>query len=193
MRGKGGRPSITSSSAVSSPNRYSSGPVTSVTGTVSVQPAASISAMAARSRSASVANAALVAMITESAPTAWAAISAPSSTRYGIGAQDRPVLERAGFALGGVDHDGRRERRGAVGDDRPPLARDGEAGAAATAQAGGVDQVDDRGGVDAARRAAVPRRRRSASASVRTGEAGRTRGVKSRDMRPIVTRKPRTL
>ena len=45
QRGSGSEPSITSRSAFSSPNRYSSGPVTMCTGT-STQPAAIISSRA---------------------------------------------------------------------------------------------------------------------------------------------------
>ena len=64
-----------------------------------------------RSRRRSWSNDALVPTITSTAPIVWAAISAPSSTQVRVLQQDRPVLERAGLALGGVDHHRRRLRR----------------------------------------------------------------------------------
>ena len=59
-------------------------------------------------------------------------------------AQDRAVLERARLALGAVDHDGRRDFRRRVRAHRPPLRAGREAGAAAAAQAGRLELVDDR-------------------------------------------------
>jgi hypothetical protein len=53
MRGKGSLPSITSRSAFSSPNRYSSGPGTSSTGTPPIRSCLAISSMAAARRAIS--------------------------------------------------------------------------------------------------------------------------------------------
>ena len=80
MRGNGARPSTTSSSAVSSPKRYSSGPVATVTSTSSRMPASRISAMAASTRARSTVPEALSATTTSPPVTAWAAMSAPSIT-----------------------------------------------------------------------------------------------------------------
>ena len=81
IRGNGGRPSTTSSSAVSSPKRYSAGPSSTSIATPSHQPAASTSVTASRRRATMSVNEAFVATTIWSAPTAWAAMSAPSSTR----------------------------------------------------------------------------------------------------------------
>jgi hypothetical protein len=73
-------PSITSSSAFSSPNRYSSGPVITTTVRLPNHPRASISAKAPRTRSISGAKLALRAMNTSRASTATALMSRPSRT-----------------------------------------------------------------------------------------------------------------
>jgi hypothetical protein len=80
MRGNGGLPSSTSSSPVSSPNRYSPGPRATAIVMPGIQSVSRISAMADSSRSFSSRNVSLMATITRSAPTAEAAISAPSMT-----------------------------------------------------------------------------------------------------------------
>src|SRR5207248_11754646 len=82
-RGNGPRPSIASSSPVSSPYRYSGGPSNTLSSTSVAQRAPWISSMARRRRSASAVNVSLMATITVSALSANAAMSAPSSTRYG--------------------------------------------------------------------------------------------------------------
>ena len=80
VRGRGGLPSITSRSAFSSPKRYSSGPVTSSTGTSPIRSAAAISRIACRTRSTSRAAPALMQIQAPSAPTARAAMASPSRT-----------------------------------------------------------------------------------------------------------------
>ena len=75
---------MTSSSAVSSPYRYSLGPSTIEIATSFVQPALVSSSTADRTRRSSSTNRALVAKTISFAPTACAAISAPSSTAYGL-------------------------------------------------------------------------------------------------------------
>ena len=150
MRGNGGRPSITSSSAVSSPKRYSSGPVTTETGTVAVQPSASISAMAASRRRTTPVNAALVAMITESAPTAWAAMSAPSSTRYGSRRRISRSLRQPGSPSAALTTTVGRITGDVFEMTVCHFRPGGEAGAATTAESGGGHEVDDGAAVDGA-------------------------------------------
>src|SRR6267154_1694890 len=69
-RGRGSSPSITSSSAFSSPNRYSSGPVTSVIGTSPTSPASLISRTARVNASISGSNDAFTARYAPTAPPA---------------------------------------------------------------------------------------------------------------------------
>ena len=126
-----GRPSTTSRSAVSSPNRYSSGPATTSMATVSAQPAEASSAIACRSRAISAANVDFTATMTRSAPTVSAAISAPSRTRYGLRDKSSRSLKLPGSPLGPVDdHRGSQRRRGVPGDGAP-LRASREPGSAA--------------------------------------------------------------
>jgi hypothetical protein len=71
---------MTSSSAFSSPKRYSSGPVTTVMRTSPSQPTPSISSSALRTASSSSVKLAFIARYASVAPTAYAAMSSPSST-----------------------------------------------------------------------------------------------------------------
>ena len=132
---RAGRPSTTSSSAVSSPYRYSSGPFDHVDGEMAgAQPSAAISEAAVfgvgrpRGRSG-----ALVATTTSSAPDGegsdrWL----PSMHPVGVGPDDGPVLERPGLTFGGVDHHGEWHIVGGTGiDHRLPLGGGGEPGSAA--------------------------------------------------------------
>ena len=80
MRGKGWRPSMASSSAVSSPYRYSPGPSNTSSSTPATNSAARNSSTAIRSRLTSVRKERLRAKMTLSAPTARAATRAPSTT-----------------------------------------------------------------------------------------------------------------
>ena len=84
QRGIGSLPSITSRSAFSSPNRYSSGPATSVIGASDTKPAAAICSSARRSAAISGSNDAFTAMNASRAPTTVAAIDSPSITWYGF-------------------------------------------------------------------------------------------------------------
>jgi len=84
QRGSGSLPSITSSSAFSSPKRYSSGPVTTVTVIPPSQSASSTSTSALRTASSSGAKLAFIAMNASVAPTDSAAMSSPSITAYGF-------------------------------------------------------------------------------------------------------------
>ena len=79
-RGSGGLPSMTSRSAFSSPNRYSSGPETIVTVHSAQMPAFCISCTARVTRSYSVVNFSLRAMNASLAPTAKAAMTTPSTS-----------------------------------------------------------------------------------------------------------------
>ena len=81
--GSGSRPSITSRSAFSSPNRYSSGPSTIETLRSPSSPIVLISSAARRSALTSRAYLRLVAEYACLAPTANAAMASPSMTRYG--------------------------------------------------------------------------------------------------------------
>ena len=78
--GSGSFPSITSSMAFSSPNRYSSGPWISSIGTGPTRSRAAISSIAAVRRLTSWPKPALIPMNACSAPTAYAAIPRPSTT-----------------------------------------------------------------------------------------------------------------
>src|ERR671910_308144 len=84
MRGSGSLPSMTSSSAFSSPNRYSSGPGVSSMATGPIRSRAAMSSIATRKRSISCSNAVLMPMKARSAPTACAAMPRPSTTWYGF-------------------------------------------------------------------------------------------------------------
>ena len=66
----------------------------------------------------------------------------------GIGAHDRPVLERPRLALGAIDDDGGRVRAGGVLGDGPPLPSGREAGAAPAAETGVFDELDQDRRVD---------------------------------------------
>ncbi len=83
-RGSGSSPSITSSSAFSSPKRYSSGPVTRLIGTSPTNPASLISRRARDSASISGSNDAFTARYTPTASTVAAEIASPSTTWYGF-------------------------------------------------------------------------------------------------------------
>ena len=78
------------------------------------------------------------------------------------GHHERNVLAGTGFRLVGVDHQVVRLGTRAVGAlrDERPLLTGGEAGAAAAAQAGVLDQGDDRVGVHRQRGATAPDSRR---------------------------------
>ena len=144
IRGNGWRPSITSSSAVSSPYRYSVGPsTTSIVDAVGPARACSISSIAARRRSQLLGRTcAFVAMTISVGADRERGDQRALEHRVRVGAQDRPVLERARARP--RPRSRRRSWRapGAVGGDRPPLAPGREAGAAAAAETGGVDLVD---------------------------------------------------
>src|SRR5688572_12400541 len=95
MRGNGGRPSITSSRAVSSPYRYSRGPSTTTNSNPGFQEACDTSAIASRSR-AICGNVCLVAIVIVCALATCAAIIAPSSTAYGLRSSSRRSLNVPG-------------------------------------------------------------------------------------------------
>ena len=111
------------------------------------QPAASISAVACRTRATSVANARFVATMIWSAPTARAAINAPSSTSYGLLRRIVRSLKVPGSPSAAFTTTEAGSRRDRFVADRPPLASGRESGAAATAQTRGDDLVDDGVGV----------------------------------------------
>ncbi len=90
-RGSGSLPSITSSIAFSSPNRYSSGPRAIVTSRSPSRPAAASSRAARSSASHSRTNDAFTPMYTSCAPIVNAAIAAPVTTWYG----SRRMIERS--------------------------------------------------------------------------------------------------
>ena len=86
-----------------------------------------------------------------------------------VGFQEVPVLEGAGLALVGID--GHQARPG-LAHDRPPLARRREAGAAAAAQAGLVDDVDELLAADRDELARVEERAAGAASGAAALEAG---------------------
>ena len=90
-RGSGSLPSMTSSSAFSSPNRYSSGPRAIVTSRSPSRPAPASSRVARSSASHSRTNDAFTPMYTSCASTVNAAIAAPVTTWYG----SRRMIERS--------------------------------------------------------------------------------------------------
>src|SRR5581483_8058623 len=83
-RGSGAPPSMTSSSAFSSPKRYSSGPWTIVTAQSVQMPAACISVTARVTASIAREQLALSAMNASAAPTANPAMTTPSTSWYGL-------------------------------------------------------------------------------------------------------------
>ncbi len=83
-RGSGGFPSITSSMAFSSPNRYSSGPRTTVIRQSWQTPASPSSTIARSSRSTSSPKRSLMQMNASAASTAKAAVMTPSTSWYGF-------------------------------------------------------------------------------------------------------------
>ena len=112
------------------------------------------------------------------ASTAWAPMSAPSSTWYGlprmiVRSLNVPGSPSAAFTTT-VDRIGARE----VLAHGPPLAPGREAGAAAAAEAGGFDHLDDRprvdrpGELEARSRRRGARRTRRASGSASGGAPG---------------------
>ena len=102
-RGSGGRPSITSSIPVSSPNRYRSGPRTISTGT---PPSASTSRISPSARLRawnSRVNASFQAHVgTLGADPVGGDGQALREDLVGVGPRQQPVLEGGGLALGGV-------------------------------------------------------------------------------------------
>ena len=134
---------MTSSSAFSSPNRYSSGPVTSVIGDVADQSRVGHLGACPFSAAISWPNDAFTAMKAPTAPTVRAAIARPSMTWYGLARHQRAVLERARLALGAVGHDVAITDLGSAGADRRPLAAGREPGAAPAPQAGPIEHVED--------------------------------------------------
>src|SRR4051794_13440804 len=132
-RGNGGRPSSTSSSAVSSPTRYSSGPAFTSSCTSPAQPASCTSAIALSRIATSSTNDARVPITTRSAPTTNAAMSAPSSTAYGLRCSSarslyEPGSPSAAFTTTVVGRSSDRPRSDvshfvAVGNPAPPRPR----------------------------------------------------------------------
>ncbi len=141
--GNAGRPSITSRSPVSSPYRYEPGPSTMRTAMPSVQPAAPISSIAVVEPAALVGERRLGADDHLAGADGVRGDQRPLEHQVRVLQQDRPVLERARLALGGIDHHGRRLRRRGVRGDGAPLQAGGEPGAAAAAQPGIGEQVDE--------------------------------------------------
>ena len=72
--------------------------------------------------------------------------------RVGVGAQDGPVLERTGLALGAVHHDAGREVGRQVARHRAPLGARGESPASPAAEPRRLHLGHHRVGLDAARR-----------------------------------------
>ena len=134
QRGSGGLPSMTSSIAFSSPNRYSSGPATMVTCAVAAD-AGLLHLLhgpgdGARSR----VEAALEADERLDGADGEGGDHDALDDLVRVGAQQRPVLERARLALGAVAHDV--AAGPGLGRDAGPLAAGREAAAPAAAQAG---------------------------------------------------------
>ena len=131
---------MTSSSAFSSPKRYSSGPATTPIERSPTRPARSISVTAARTRSRSAVKVAFSAMNT-SRLERQRGDGQSLDDLIRVGPQDRAVFERARLAFRPVAH-GVTVTTGRA-PYRAPLRRDREAGATPTAQPG-LLQLGDR-------------------------------------------------
>ena len=145
-RGNGSRPSMTSSSPFSSPNRYSSGPSTIEMASSPSSPASPSSTVARRRLATSATERPLDADVRGRSVDAEGGDGESFDDAVRVGAHQRAILERRRLTLGTVGHGV--VRSAASGPHRGPLGAGREASAAPAPQAAGSDLLDRRLGAE---------------------------------------------